>query len=232
MHSVFSLTSSRSLGEQVYEKLRESIVTLELVPGQMVQENDMGEWLGVSRTPIRDAFQLLVSEKLIMILPQRTKQIAHISVTKVLESSMVRLSLESSAFQIAARKWNESPQRLETERQITDILHHQHEAAERQDVKQFLQWDEAFHRTILQLTGNRTLLEVVYHMRGHLDRFRYLAMKELVLTKQLVKEHEEMFDVLKKGDEVGIVQRLSQHLSKLESEISPLREQFPQYFQD
>lgn len=227
------ITSSRNLGEQAYEKLRDSIITLELVPGQTIQENEWGELLGISRTPIRDAFQRLVAEGLVRVLPQRTKEVARISETKVMESSMVRLSLESSAFKLVARSWQQDhPVYMKAEKTISAILQDQREAADMQDTKLFLELDEAFHRHILQLAGNQTLLEVVFHMRGHLNRLRYLAMKELTLTPYLVKEHDELFECLRNREEQGVVTLLEAHLSKLESEISHLRGIFPQYFEE
>ncbi|MFS0840305.1 GntR family transcriptional regulator [Paenibacillus sp. 1P03SA] len=226
------ITSGKSLGEQAYEALRDSIVTLKLEPGQTIFESEIADTFKISRTPIRDAFQLLVTEHLIEVLPQRHKKIALISESKVKESSFVRLSLESSAFKLAAGGWDSSEKFVHAERQIGRILREQSEAAEHQDVVQFLQLDEAFHKCILELTGNTTLLEVVYHMRGHLNRLRYLAMKELVLTRKLVEEHLELFDSLKKNDETGTVRLLERHLGNLDHEIPQLREQFPHYFTD
>ncbi|EGL20261.1 MULTISPECIES: GntR family transcriptional regulator [unclassified Paenibacillus] len=226
------ITSGKSLGEQAYEALRDSIITLKLEPGQPIFESEIADTFQISRTPIRDAFQLLVTEHLIEVLPQRHKKIARISESKVKESSFVRLSLESSAFKLAAGSWDSSEKFVQAERQISRILREQSEAAEHQDVIQFLQLDEAFHKCILELTGNATLLEVVYHMRGHLNRLRYLAMKELVLTRKLVEEHLELFDSLKKRDETRTVQLLEQHLGSLDHEIPQLREQFPHYFTD
>ncbi|MEC0247948.1 GntR family transcriptional regulator [Paenibacillus chitinolyticus] len=226
------ITSGKSLGEQAYEALRDSIITLKLEPGQTIYESEIADTFQISRTPIRDAFQLLVTEHLIEVLPQRHKKIARISESKVKESSFVRLSLESSAFKLAAGSWDSSEKFAQTERQITRILREQSEAAEHQDVVQFLQLDEAFHKCILELTGNATLLEVVYHMRGHLNRPRYLAMKELVLTRKLVEEHLALFDSLKKRDEARTVQLLEEHLGSLDHEIPQLREQFPHYFTD
>lgn len=226
------ITSGKSLGEQAYEALRDSILTLKLEPGQTIFESEIADTFKISRTPIRDAFQLLVTEHLIEVLPQRHKKIARISESKVKESSFVRLSLESSAFKLAAGGWDGSEKFVHAERQIGRILREQREAAEHQDVVQFLQLDEAFHKCILELTGNATLLEVVYHMRGHLNRLRYLAMKELVLTGKLVEEHLELFDSLKNNDKTGTVQLLERHLGNLDHEIPQLREQFPHYFTD
>jgi len=227
-----SITPARNLGEQAYERIRESIISLELTPGQIVQENELAMTLGISRTPVREAFHLLITEQLIEVLPQRTKKIANISVSKVLESSVVRLSLERTAFQLAAMQWRASNDHVKVEKQLEKLLNKQKEAAELQNTAQFLRLDELFHKEIMRLAGNRTLLEVVHQMRGHLNRFRFLAMKELVLTKGLVREHEEIFACLRSRDERGLVQLLESHLEKIKEEIPSLREKFDHYFQD
>lgn len=227
-----SILPSKSLGEIAYEALRDSIISLKLEPGQTIFESEIANTFGISRTPIRDAFQQLIAEGLIEVLPQRTKKITPISVSKVKESGFVRLSLEKSAFRLVTQNWRKSDQHLLAEKQMKKILEEQTEAAEQQDVIQFLELDEAFHRVILQLAGNDTLLGVVYQMRGHLNRFRYLAMKELVLTKGLIEEHAELFHYLKRRDEAKVVELLEHHLDNFDSEIPQLRELFPEYFTD
>jgi len=232
MYFLQPATSYKSLGFQAYETLRDAIVTLELEPGQMVMEVELAEQLNISRTPIREAFQLLVNEQLLQVLPQRTKKISLISETKVKESSFVRYSLESSAFLLVAQQWDSaSPLYQSVEQEIRLLLSQQQEAAEQQDVLTFLKLDEQFHQKVLKLAGNETLLEVVYHMRVHLNRYRYLAMKEFKLTKQLVQEHAELFHTLTAGNPSAVKQLLEKHLNKLEGEIPLLREKFPAYFQ-
>lgn len=232
MYFLQPAASYKSLGYQAYETLRDAIITLNLEPGQMVMEVELAEQLNISRTPIREAFQLLINEQLLQVLPQRTKKISLISEVKVKESSFVRYSLESSAFQLVAQQWDaSSPLYQAVEQQIKALLSHQQAAAEKQDVATFLKLDEQFHQQVLKLAGNETLLEVVYHMRGHLNRYRYLAMKEFQLTKQLVQEHAELFHTLTAGDSLAIKQLLEAHLNKLEDEIPLLRDKFPAYFQ-
>jgi DNA-binding GntR family transcriptional regulator len=223
-------STSQNLGEQAYKTLRESIITLQFEPGQTIYESEIASAFNISRTPIRDAFQLLIAEGLIDVLPQRTKKIAYISEAKVKESGFIRLSLESSAFRLVARYWDDTERYMIAEKEIKRILQAQSDAAEQQDYYQFLQLDESFHRTILQLTGNETLLGVVYHMRGYLNRFRYLAMKELVMTKNLVDEHCELFKGLKSQDEKQVIQLLEHHLCKFESEIPRLNKAYKDYF--
>lgn len=227
------LNSVKSLREQAYENIRESIIMLQLKPGQLVHENELATTLGISRTPIRDAFHLLIAEGLIEILPQRTKQVAFISVTKLMESNTVRLSLENTAFQAVAANWDEThPVYIRAKMELDELLQRQADAAKSQDTASFLQLDEAFHKKIMQLTGNNTLIEVVEQVRSHLNRYRFLAMKELVLTKNLVKEHREILACLQAQDQAGVKQTLATHLGKIKLEIPSLREKFTDFFRD
>ena len=96
----------QTLGEKAYSSIRNAIITLRLKPGQMVYESKLAQSLGVSRTPIREAFRTLLTEELIEILPQRGARIAYISEKKVQETSFVRECLELSAFEEIAKKWD------------------------------------------------------------------------------------------------------------------------------
>lgn len=223
--------SSRSLGFQAYEAIRDAIITLQLKPGQSVMEVELAELLQISRTPVREAMQMLIAEQLVQVLPQRTKIVSRISEIKVKESAFVRLSLEQSAFQLVARQWSSGDARFQrADKELSALLQQQMEAAEQHHVQQFLTLDELFHRNILQLAGNDTLLEVVYHMRGYLNRFRYLAMNDFASTKAAVQEHIELLQALKAGDEAAIATMLKQHLGKLEGEIPILKQKYPDYF--
>lgn len=63
-----------TLSDHAYQVIRGAIVTLQLEPGQLVFESELGSTLGVSRTPIREAFRRLMTEELIEILPQRAPE--------------------------------------------------------------------------------------------------------------------------------------------------------------
>lgn len=225
-------TSAKSLGNQAYHSIRDAIITLKLQPGQGIMESELAELLQISRTPIREALQLLIAEQLVQVQPQRTKIISLISESKVKESAFVRLSLEQSAFQMVARSWNKDDQRFsKAEKELSALIERQSEAAEEQDVAQFLMLDEQFHRIILQLAGNETLLEVVYHMRGYLNRYRFLAMNDFLLPKHLAQEHKELLLALKANDTRKITQLLEEHLGKLDQELPLLKKKYPHYFQ-
>jgi DNA-binding GntR family transcriptional regulator len=221
----------KSLGDQVYESIRKGIVSLHLEPGGMVYENELAESLQISRTPIREAIRTLVNEELLEVLPQRGTRIAKISERKVNEARFIREHLELGAFRMAARLWNEElhlPIRQSAQR----ILEQQQAAAIAGDIDQFLQLDEEFHRAIMEIMGNATLLQVIYHMRGHLNRLRYLALKELHHMDIIIEEHRDLFTAITQGNEELAVKKLGQHLGKLDYELPELRKAYPNYFLD
>jgi DNA-binding GntR family transcriptional regulator len=221
----------KSLGDQVYESIRDSIVSLRLAPGSMIYENEIAEALGVSRTPVREAIRLLVSEELLEVLPQRGTRIAQISERKVSETRFIREHLELGAFRYAASIWNRED-RSALCASITELIENQQAASTDGDVALFLELDEAFHHKILEVTENKTLLQVIYHMRAHLNRLRVLALKQLHQMDPLVQEHRGIFDAIQEGDAELTAMRLKQHVGKIDHEIPALRKAAPQYFID
>ncbi|MFF2482279.1 GntR family transcriptional regulator [Paenibacillus sp. NPDC058071] len=225
-------TQRKSLGDQIYETIRDNIVSMKLEPGTMIYENELSETLKVSRTPIREAIRLLVSEQLLDVLPQRGTRIALISERKVSEARFIREQLELGAFRLAAEVWKDKSGPLGGDAALEKLIAEQQRAAEAGDMVLFLQLDEAFHRVILEAAGNATLLQVVYHMRGHLNRARYLAMKQFGHSDRVVEEHRRLHDALRSGDPEQTGSLLQAHIGKLDSELPELRTLYPQYFKE
>jgi DNA-binding GntR family transcriptional regulator len=221
----------KTLSETAYDSLREDIIFLNLKPGQTVYENDESQKLGMSRTPLRDAFRKLQSEELLEVFPQRGARIALISSSKVEEVRFVRECLEINGFLELAKLWQvNDPYYRKVEMRVAAILEEQRMAAASDDAKGFLLADEAFHQMLLQQTGNGTLLTVVHHMRGHLNRLRYLMLAENQQMDDLIKEHELLFKAVMKRDESGIISILQKHLRKLLHGLDMMQEKYPDYF--
>src|SRR4051812_40165683 len=151
------ITKRETLSDNAYQVIRDAIVSLRLEPGQMVYEAELGSTLGVSRTPIREAFRRLMAEELIEVQPQRGARIAYMSKKKIDEARFVRISLEANAFKEVAKLWNPEEarfQRLYT--QVKGILDDQKKMVDEQNFDTFFQLDEKFHYTLLETLGNVT----------------------------------------------------------------------------
>lgn len=220
-----------TLSDNAYQVIRDAIVSLRLEPGQMVYEAELGSTLGVSRTPIREAFRKLMAEELIEVQPQRGARIAYMSKKKIDEARFVRISLEANAFKEVAKLWNPEEarfQRLYT--QVKGILDDQKKMVDEHNFDTFFQLDEKFHYTLLETLGNVTLISIINQMRGHLNRMRYLELQETKHMRRLVAEHEGIFDAIISNN-VELTERLlSEHILLLEGSMNDLIQKYSHYF--
>lgn len=223
----------RSLGEEAFDRIRNDIITLKLEPGKMVYESDLGEQLAMSRTPVREAIRRLVDEELIEVLPQRGVQIAYISLEKVEETRFVRESLEVSAFKQIALLWNQGEVKWKrTQYQVEELIDLQRQAAEENDAHAFLEYDEQFHHLLLSQLHNRTLMTVIAHMRGHLNRLRYLSLNIKSDMDELIVEHENMFRAIQANDPQQVTVYVAHHLRRLTQQMTLIQSEFGHYVKE
>jgi DNA-binding GntR family transcriptional regulator len=226
-----SSPNRKTLGKAAYDKIREEIITLNFKPGQMLSESELAAVLGVSRTPIREAFLMLLQEELLEILPQRGARIALISVKKVEEARFVRESLEISAFKTVARNWNPDDLRQkEMEAKAIELIEKQQRAAIKGENIEFLQLDELFHQLFLELVENQTLISVVSQMRGHLNRMRYLELKTPNHMENVVSQHQSILKAVFSNNEKETEKLLQYHFSHKKDELPEVIEMHSDYF--
>src|SRR2546425_11946612 len=113
---------------QVYGRLRDAIVAAELAPGRQLSENELGERLGVSRTPIREALVRLRDDRLVEIVPQLGTFVSRISTRAVADAQFIREALECSAVRLAAERADRSDVAA-----LTGLIARQAEVRDRHD---------------------------------------------------------------------------------------------------
>src|SRR5919201_4038603 len=87
-----------------YDTLRDAIVRAQLEPGRRLSENELAAWLGVIRTPIREALVRLRDERLVEIVPQLGTFVTAISASAVADAQFIREALECAAVRVAAQR--------------------------------------------------------------------------------------------------------------------------------
>ena len=207
----------RTLDGTIYDELHNRIVKLKYLPGKMIFENEVATEFGVSRTPVRQAFFRLARDELLQILPQRGARVSYLSIDKVRESQAVREYLETAAFSIAARTWDES--KPECEAACADIeatLQKQAIAVASGSYDDFTMLDEDFHRAFMRYAGNMTLYGIVCDVRSHINRVRYVELQEGNLDREAVEHHRQIFAAVRKNNVEQTVNRLVAHLNQLE----------------
>lgn len=225
--SLDSRVAAGTARDQVYGVLREAIVSAELRPGRRLSENELGELIGVSRTPIREALVRLRDERLVAIVPQLGTFVTLISPRAVADAAFVREALECSAIRLATDR---------AEAEDLAALHANLAAQDRAqadgDVAAFDHLDDQLHRTLCDLSDHEIAWRLSRRANGHLDRVRRLSLPEPAYLSEMLAEHRGVVAALAEGDADGAEDELRRHLRMVPSHLPTIRADHPEFFAD
>ena len=224
----FGLTLDRSLpvAEQIYESLRDAIVTIRLLPGTALSENRICRQFGVSRTPARAAVLRLAEEGLIDVYPQQGSVVSLIRLSRMEASRFVRRSLETSILLEAAAVWTPAMSRA-----TRDIVEAQRHAIESGALDAFYREDMRFHQTLCLCAGRLEVWATIAQAFAGLGRLVRLTYQPERLPAVLV-EHAAILDSLDAGDTEAAVRRLQFHLNQMFAVFSDLPVELRRYIAD
>ena len=209
------------LRDVVFNTLRRAILRGELVPGQRLMEIQLAEKMGVSRTPVREAIRKLELEGLVVMIPRKGAEVAHISGKNLRDVLEVRRALEELAGELACERMTEEEFRLleQANHKFTGVVGSD-------DITVIAQADEAFHGLIYQATENERLIQMVNHLREQMYRYRIEHIKDRFQRKVLVQEHQEIMRALAARDVEATRRAIRNHINKQEVAVSKnIREQ-------
>ena len=189
------LKKHQTLREQIVSSLRESIIKGELNPGQKLTEPELAEKLGISRTPIREAFRQLESEGFLTVMPRRGAVVSRLTRKEIDDFYELKSLLEGYAARIAAERINEKG--IEKLRKINEQLV---TLAEKGDVEGFFTKNDEFHSTFISYCGNEKLLEFREHMVQRFMRFRLEALSVPGRLMDSVTQHRNIIRALARKD--------------------------------
>jgi DNA-binding GntR family transcriptional regulator len=193
----------RSLREQVVSSLRWSIFIGDLPPGRQFSVPVLAEQFGVSPTPVREAVLDLVQQGLVVALANRGFQVVAPSMEYLLEAMHVRRLLEVPAMNEIARI--ASPEQIAPVRELGDAIM---AAAERGDIRAFVETDYVFHWQLTSLCGNSVLTNLIEEMRS---RARLVVIPVISRQLSLVEIAQEHLDLLTaiEGHDLPAVERVT-----------------------
>lgn len=194
------------LHEQLTTRLREIIVQNELAPGDRVDEKQLCERFGISRTPLREALKVLAAEGLIELIPNRSPRVSPITRENVGELFDVTAWLERYAGELAATRAEEKDvQRLRKHLGQMERLH------DKRDRFEYFRMNGEFHRGLVELAGNSVLLTTYTTLASQIQRARYVAIHSQSHWDRGIKEHREILDALHAKDGPRLGRLLMEH---------------------
>ncbi|MFQ3621086.1 MAG: GntR family transcriptional regulator [Spirochaetales bacterium] len=189
----------------VYEVLRLNIVQLHLEPGRFLSETEMAEKLGVSRTPVREAYIRLADEGLLEVLPQRGSVVSLIDLSQAKEARFVRLAVEREVLKEACQTSLLGINELEAN------LLKQAEFCQSEQFDQLLITDNEFHRILFRLCGKQRVWDSLKRLDYNYDRLRVMTLP--LSGKEIIQQHREILKTLRNRTIEKIDALLEQHLT-------------------
>ncbi len=197
------------LRDIVFRRIRRAILRGELAPGQRLMEMKLADKMGVSRTPVREAIQMLEKDGLVVTVPHRGAVVADIRDKDLREVLEVREALEVLAVRLACRRMSEEGfERLEAAEQAFEKAIGRAEV----DLIEMAEADEGFHHVIYEGAQNDKLLLLAHNMREQMYRFRIEHLKTPESREQLASDHRHIAENLRKRDPDGAAERIVAHL--------------------
>jgi len=154
-----------SVADQVYETLRERLLSPELQPGSKLSKVAVSSQMGVSRQPMRDAFYRLSKLGLLVIRPQRSTKVSLISEKAAMQARYIRIALETETVRTATKQLTN-----EDFDALSDFLTTQKDALRTHNRALFHTLDDQFHREICERSGVAFAWDLIHENKAHMDR--------------------------------------------------------------
>jgi DNA-binding GntR family transcriptional regulator len=203
MHKIRATT----LHQEIVSRIRKMVQKGTLVRGQKVNEKDLCESMGVSRTPVREALRQLTSEGLVQLVPHKGAFVSQPCIEEISDLFEVMSVLEGTCARLAATHMKERDlQKIET-------LHKELEAHyQNRDHEAYLKTNHVFHVFIQELTGNRVLNDVINGLRQKILLYRQRQLYQPERFDQSVQEHRNLLGAFRTRDPESAESLMKHHL--------------------
>lgn len=188
-----------ALHDTLVSHLRDMIIEGDLSPGTRLHEGQLGEQLGVSRTPLREAIKYLASEGLVELVPSRGAVVKRFSAKDVHDMLTVLQTLEELAGKLACDAASDAG--IAEVRALHDEMVRRYKVGDR---LQYYKLNQQIHSAIVQLAENAALADMHSVLQTRLKRIRFIGHEGPEKWAAAVAEHDEMIVALEARDKAKL----------------------------
>ena len=193
---------------KIRDSLEQRIVEGELGNGKRLDETELSNFYGVSRTPVREALQRLAESGLAEHLPRRGTFVRSPSLSQLVEMFEVMAELECMAIRLAARRATSND---------IDALEKDNEtcraAVAANDTKKYYEINARLHGRIYQMSGNSFLANEARRLHDRLRPFRRLQLRVRGRMEESMAEHDIILAALRDGDADRAMETMKKHIT-------------------
>jgi len=192
---VKKIVTNRNLRQNVYEAVRNFIVSHEVPPGAKIDEEALANDLGVSKTPVREALSKLAHESIVQIIPNRGSYKVKLSTEDLLEIMIIRETLEGLCVRLAAKHVN-----YKTINKLKSILDDFEKNYLESDISRYPEALQKFHTIIYSMSKSPRLIRIIQSIYDLTRLFRLQYFNNPERVKRSLKVHRELIDALETGE--------------------------------
>ncbi len=197
----------RFLREQVYRKLKESILNVMLEPNQRLIEEKLAAEMGTSRTPVREAIQKLEKEGLIHKLPRGGFAVNVIADEDIEEVFGVRSVLEGYAAYLATLRATE-----EDVRAMESIVKRQEICLDNGEYDEIVRLNTDFHDILYACAKSKKLIAIINDLRDFIFRYRILILRYEGMATIAIQDHKDMIALMKAKNARQVEKLVRKHI--------------------
>ncbi len=194
----------RYLHDEVADRLRALILSGGLEPKARVNELELCDRFGTSRTPLREAIKILSSEGLVELLPNRGARVASLTAAEIDEMVQVVAGLEAVAAELACQRAEDDE--IDAIAADTEAMV---KAFRAKDEVAYFNLNRAIHEGLMAAARNGTLSGIYANLSSRIQRMRYTAHKTDAQWQRAMDEHVEMVTLLRarEGEKLAAVMK-------------------------
>lgn len=216
------------LVDQVYMDIKKRIIRGELQPNYKLSIRNLCEYYHISDTPLKQALNRLVSEHLVDALPRRGMRVRCITQRDIREAIEARIMIELYATASAIRCSSESKDLINKLEE--NIKKDEHLVLETGDLSLYsekaqeeLEVSQEFHKILVNSTNNQVISNAYQGIVNHRYVYYQFGKNKMKQVLDSIKEHKDILECLKAGNEEGMRKAIIAHLQAREYDVSSAR---------
>ena len=205
-------TASTSLTDEIYQILKWRILSMEMAPGMLLNEQSLVESTGFGRAPIHQALHRLQYDGLVEIRPRKGAQVKTWSPRDLAHLMEARLPLETAMVRLAAERAEDRDIRA-----LREKLDGGPALLAASDREGLMRLDEEFHESLARFAQSPVLAELVENLHHRSSLLWYSPISGRKEYEVVLQQHEQILAAVEKHDPDAAARAMSDHLSTLKS---------------
>lgn len=199
----------KSLGQDVFEYLKNAIIDQTIEPGSRLVESKISDMLGISRTPLREALHKLEREEWIEKIPSGGFQVVALTKKDIEQTFGIRSVLEAYAARLAAE--NHTRKDLAP---LEEKIKEFQSCLEKENTDKLTKINTAFHDILYRLSRSPKLIRMINQLRAQISRFRQIILNQEGYAQKSNEDHLRMLEAIRNKDGKAVEKLVRTHILK------------------